>query len=90
MRRNAAILLTLLALLLCVSSSSAQGGYGVSWWTVDGGGYTYSSGEGYTLVGTIGQPDAGALMGGPYGLSGGFWARAIPVRGVYLPLVMRH
>ena len=89
MRKDVAILLSLLALMLCVSSSSAQGGYGVSWWTVDGGGYTYSSGEGYTLSGTVGQPDGGALMGGRYGLSGGIWARAIAVRSVYLPLAMR-
>ncbi len=49
------------------------GGYDLTWWTVDGGGGTVS-GAGYTLMGTAGQPDAGApLTGGGYTLTGGFW-----------------
>ena len=41
--------------------------------TVDGGGGT-STGGTYTLSGTIGQPDAGALSGGNFTVEGGFWA----------------
>ena len=37
--------------------------YAITWWTVDGGGGT-SSGGGYTLMGTIGQPEAGVMTGG--------------------------
>ncbi|MBU0490862.1 MAG: hypothetical protein KKA73_03460 [Chloroflexi bacterium] len=69
----------------------AQGGYDLSWWTVDGGGYTVSTGGGYELGGTIGQPDAGQLTGGTYTLGGGFWsggAAAIQYQ-LYLPLVLR-
>ena len=45
----------------------------ITWYTIDGGGGT-SGGGGYTLSGTIGQPDAGAAMtGGSYTLVGGFW-----------------
>jgi hypothetical protein len=72
----------------------AQGGYEISWWTVDGGGYTRlaSSGGGYELGGTVGQPDAGVLSGGGYTLGGGFWrggAVTLSPYRVYLPLVVR-
>jgi len=53
-------------------------------------GHTFSSGGGYTLGGTVGQPDAGVLSGGGYTLAGGFWGgAAVPYR-VYLPLVLRN
>ncbi|MGD2039846.1 MAG: hypothetical protein PVH11_03405 [Anaerolineae bacterium] len=70
-------------------SATLGTGYGLTWSTVDGGGYTFSRGGGYTLGGTAGQPDAGLLTGGGYQLSGGFWARG-GAHGIYLPLVMRH
>ncbi len=85
---------TLLALLLLSGVALAQsgGGYDLTWNTVDGGGYTFSTGGSYALGGTIGQPDAGAMSGGVYALSGGFWAggevQAMPYR-IYLPLVLR-
>ena len=72
--------------------SLAQDGYDLSWWTVDGGGFTYSSGGGYELGGTIGQPDAGMLAGGGYTLGGGFWRGGGVVLTrycVYLPLIVR-
>ena len=49
--------------------------YRVDWHTIDGGGGT-SSGDGYTIIGTIGQPDASttAMTGGQYAMEGGFWA----------------
>ena len=80
-------------LLLAISPASAQSGapYDLTWSTVDGGGWTFSTGGGYTLGGTIGQPDAGVLEGGDYSLAGGFWGGALAVRyRVYLPLVMRQ
>ena len=40
---------------------------------MDGGGATFSTGGGYSLGGTAGQPDAGELSGGGYTLGGGFW-----------------
>lgn len=47
--------------------------YGISWSTVDGGGGT-SNGGTYAMSGTIGQPDAGSMLGGcRYRLTGGFW-----------------
>jgi len=70
----------------------AQTGYDLSWWTVDGGGATLITGEGYRLSGTAGQPDAGALEGGGYTLGGGFWRGGQASEQSYeilLPLVLR-
>lgn len=61
----------------------------LSWWTVDGGGGASSSGAGYSLTGTVGQPDAGVLTGPGYTLSGGFWQGGAGIYRVYLPLVIR-
>jgi hypothetical protein len=80
-----------LATLLLAAVVAAQGGYDLSWWTVDGGGgRSASTGEGYRLEGTIGQPDAGRLTGTGYNLDGGFWAGGGAfVYQVYLPLLLR-
>jgi hypothetical protein len=93
MRRFLFLLLGVGVLLLLVGLVGlAQGGYELSWWTVDGGGQMYSIGGGYELGGTVGQPDAGVLTGGGYTLGGGFW-RGGEVSGqfyeVFLPLVAR-
>ncbi|MCH8242557.1 MAG: hypothetical protein IH897_08105 [Planctomycetes bacterium] len=41
--------------------------------TIDGGGVMRSTGEGYELSGSIGQPDAGTMTGGGFELAGGLW-----------------
>jgi len=72
--------------------AQSGGGYDLSWSTVDGGGYTFSTGGGFSLGGTAGQPDAGLLAGGQYSLAGGFWPGA-PLVGyyrVYLPLILHN
>lgn len=61
-----------IVVLIVLVSSSANGQYELSWYTIDGGGGR-SSGGPYTLTGTIGQPDAAAVSGGDYELLGGFW-----------------
>jgi len=66
--------------------------YDLSWWTADGGGVMLSTGEGYRLSGTAGQPDAGALEGVGYTLLGGFWLGgevSTQTYWVYLPVVLR-
>jgi len=90
--RQTTLLLALTALLLLASVALAQsgGGYDLSWSTVDGGGATWSEGGGYSLGGTVGQPDAEVLSGGGYTLAGGFWGGAAARYGVYLPLVLRN
>jgi hypothetical protein len=48
--------------------------YSIDWYKISGGGGTSTNGQ-YSLSGTIGQPDAsGAMTGGNYSLTGGFWA----------------
>ena len=72
-----------------LAAGQAQTGYSIDWWTTDGGG-GISSGGGYSLEGTIGQPDAGLLSGGGYSLTGGYWGGAVsPDYEVYLPLAVR-
>lgn len=65
--------LLLLALGLLAPGIHAQT-YSIDWHKVAGGGGA-STGGVYTVIGTIGQPDAsGALTGGNYSLTGGFWS----------------
>jgi len=84
------LLVVLLSPLASVALAQSGGGYDLTWNTVDGGGYTFSEGGGYSLGGTVGQPDAGVLSGGSYTLVGGFWGSAAARYGVYLPLVLRN
>jgi hypothetical protein len=51
--------------------------YDLSWHTIDGGGVMRSTGGNFELSGTIGQPDAGAMTGGNFTLTGGFWFEVI-------------
>jgi hypothetical protein len=64
-----------LVLGLCALAGIAPGQQSIDWWTVDGGGGT-STGGVFTVSGTIGQPDAGAMSGGQFSVTGGFWAVA--------------
>jgi hypothetical protein len=65
--------LILLIGLLFPAISFAQS-YSIDWYKISGGGGT-STGGVYAVSGTIGQPDAsGALSGGQYSVTGGFWS----------------
>ena len=68
------ILLSILAALLLAATAPAQS-YSVNWYKVSGGGGTSTNGT-YSISGTIGQHDAsgGAMSGGGYSVTGGFWA----------------
>ncbi len=72
------------------ASTALSTGYDLSWYTIDGGGATFSTGGGYSLGGTIGQPDAGSLSGGSYQLTGGFWSSVSINYNIYLPLVLKN
>ena len=95
------ILICLLLLLMGVAmlawggrmlASAESAAYGLNWFSVDGGGGK-STNAGYAVQGSIGQPDAGLLGNGAYGLQGGFWGGIIkPVtflHPVFLPLTVR-
>ena len=67
--KNPILLFGLLMPSLCLAQS-----YSIDWYKIAGGGGTSSNGQ-YTVSGTIGQHDAGgAMTGGIYSLTGGFWA----------------
>jgi hypothetical protein len=90
-------MLVVVGLVLAVSAGgrlvlAAADAFDLAWWTVDGGGGT-SAGGSYSVSGTLGQPVAAsgvaALSGGPYQLSGGFWAQsATPFHTLFLPVVV--
>ena len=69
---NARLLFVSLLAALFSGSAGAQT-FSVDWFTIDGGGGP-SPGGGYSVSGTIGQPDAGRMEGGSFVLSGGFWS----------------
>jgi hypothetical protein len=85
-----AVALLVLGAAGAMVQAQTGGGYDLTWWTVDGGGEKVEGG-GITLVGTVGQADAGpALSGGGLTLIGGFWPGAGAGQyKVYLPLVVR-
>jgi hypothetical protein len=69
--------LILLFGLLIPALSHAQS-YSIAWYKVAGGGGASSGTNGasvFSVSGTIGQPDAsGAMTGGAFSLTGGFWS----------------
>ncbi|HET7375510.1 MAG TPA: hypothetical protein VFK30_02315 [Anaerolineae bacterium] len=98
MKRNMILIASVLVLLIGIGTANAQrtadqsapqSGYSIDWYTIDGGGALNSHGGSYSLGGSIGQPDAGALSGGAYELVGGFWSGAAINYDIYLPLVLK-
>jgi hypothetical protein len=62
------------ALFLAASFTALAQSYSIDWCKIAGGGGT-STGGVYSVSGTIGQHDAsGAMAGGNYSLTGGFWS----------------
>lgn len=45
----------------------------IDWFTMDSGGWTFSSAGSFSLGGTVGQPDPGTCSGQRLDLFGGFW-----------------
>jgi hypothetical protein len=74
---NRRIAATLAPLILFASLTHAQN-YAIPWHKIAGGGGVSlgkGGGTAYAVSGTVGQPDAsGAMTGGSYSLTGGFWA----------------
>jgi len=86
----ASVIGVLLVLSITFTVYAEVSDFALYWWSVDGGGES-SQGGNYTLIGTIGQSDAGAMSAGDYTLHGGFWPGGALLEQVklYLPLVMR-
>jgi hypothetical protein len=82
----------LLGLMVLAGSQAAlqAQSYSIDWYKIAGGGGT-STGGAYQVSGTIGQPDAGAMSGGNYSLTGGFWSLIAVVQTAGLPtLTVTH
>ena len=75
--------------VLCLGARAQS--YSIDWFKVSGGGGTGTGGT-YAVSGTIGQPDAGgAMSGGNYSLTGGFWSLIAVVQTGGLPnLIISH
>ena len=70
------VLFCLLALALPFATLAQTGGpYNLTWSNIGAGGS--ASGGSYTLISSVGQPDAGALSGGSYTVIGGFLGGAL-------------
>ena len=66
------ILFCLLISAICLPAVAQS--YSIDWYKISGGGGTSTNSQ-YAVTGTIGQHDAGgAMTGGNYSLTGGFWA----------------
>jgi hypothetical protein len=85
-RRVAPTLMALGSLLGCTLATVHAQNYAIDWFTIGGGGGT-STGGVYSVAGTIGQPDAGAMTGGSYTLQGGFWGLIAAVQTTNAPLL---
>ena len=71
-------------LVLALAAGAEAQPYSIAWYTVDGGGHGPITGGVFSLQGTTGQPDAsGALAGGVFSVTGGYWT----VVGPSLPVV---
>jgi hypothetical protein len=82
--------LLIIPLLLAVAAIHAQQ-FSVDWYKIAGGGGT-STGGTYQVSGNIGQPDAsGAMTGGSFSVTGGFWSLISVVQTAGVPnLVITH
>lgn len=70
---NVNLIVSLILMGFVVTGRSQSGGaFNLNWDTIDSGGGTSVGGD-YSVGGTIGQPDGGAMNGGSFQLSGGFW-----------------
>ncbi len=86
----AAVLFISLLLSAIALASTAQS-YAISWWTIDNGGATFSTGGSYGLSGAMGQPDTGTMSSGGFVIEGGFWQSGVTgtQHRIYLPVVLR-
>ncbi|MCH8243310.1 MAG: hypothetical protein IH897_11975 [Planctomycetes bacterium] len=80
MRRIRYSIMLMALTLALVGSQPMMGGtdYDLSRNSIDGGGVMRSTGGGFELSGSIGQPDAGTMTGGGFELAGGFWFGLAP------------
>jgi hypothetical protein len=77
----------LMALAAVGAPHAAQAATEFTWHSIDSGSGT-ASGGGFTLTGSIGQPDVGQpLTGGTFSLLGGFFAAPVETFAIAVPAV---
>jgi hypothetical protein len=78
--RRKHLLTTVVIASYAFAVSAIAQSFDLPWWTVDGGGAMWTIGGTFEVSGTIGQPDANAVVmtGGVFQITGGFWASAGP------------
>ena len=74
------------AVMLFTSGVVSAQTFTIDRFVLSGGGGTSTNG-GFSLTGTIGQPDAGRMSGGPFKLDGGFQSVAIAIQMAGAPLL---
>ncbi len=74
-----------LLLVAVVPARAPAAPYQRRWFTVDGGSIDTLRAGSYRVGGTVGQPDAGQLVGAGYRLIGGFWGIEPGLGGVGAP-----
>lgn len=72
MKTKLVLKLICLTLLFCLTTAVA-GTLAIDQFSIDGGGGT-SSGGSFSVSGTVGQPDAGKMSGGNFGVESGLWS----------------
>lgn len=75
----------IVASILSLALGAFAQSYSIDWSTLDSG--RTSTGGVYSVSGTIGQPDAGTLSGGPFTLAGGFWGIVAAVQTAGAPIL---
>ena len=75
--RRFAVSFLIAGLLAAFTALAAD--YSIDWFTIDSGGGTSTNGQ-YSLTGTIGQPDAGAMASATFSVQGGFWNSALTLQ----------
>ncbi len=76
--------LSVLITFIAFAESSASADFEINRYTIDSGGGMSAGGE-FSLVGTIGQPDANRQVstGAGFALAGGFWASATVLDAIF-------
>lgn len=75
------------AVIMLLPASLLAQSYSIDWYKISGGGGTSTNGQ-FSVVGTIGQPDASATMtGGNYSVTGGFWSLISVVQTAGAPML---
>ena len=87
MKRRAIVLALVLLVILAGNVFAAVNALNAPRYVIAGGGGRVAAGN-YVLTGTIGQPVAGVVSQGTYGLCSGFWC-GMQLFKLFLPIITK-